>query len=251
MILSDLQGVNKPIHYYALDIAHQALTSSLAELRERFVDCPAITITGLLGTYDDCIEWLPSLRQFGHQSVTILWLGNSIGNSGSQGEASAFLRRFGGASKKAGLACQFIVSIDTCKDKGKIARTYGSDTPEYVDLALNVLLAANKILGYKAFHVDDWETDNWMDEREQTLHTCLVPKRDIVITLGLGEASSMSLAFKRGQRMQFNTTGKWRAESVADMSRRAGFFVRRMWQDKAGDCGIFLLVQDEKQAEDA
>ena len=218
-------------------MTHQGLKSSLAELRELFEDCSSIGIAGLLGTYDDCLAWLPHLRQRGHTSVTILWLGNSIANMGGHGQASAFLGRFGAICKEADLACQFIVATDTCSDDDKIAKAYDGGSPEYRDFMLNAPEAANRVLGHKAFQVKDWEPDKWMDQNERTLHICMVAQHDVVVELPSAEGTGIRVAMAKGQRVQLATTGKWRADAVAEFCRRAGFLLERQWTDQAGDCG--------------
>ncbi|KAI1733479.1 histidine-specific methyltransferase [Xylaria scruposa] len=236
-ILSGVRGLQKRVYYFALDVTHQGLKSSLAELRELFEGCPSIAITGLLGTYDDCLAWLPYLQQRGHTSVTILWLGNSIGNIGSHDQASAFLGQFGTICKEARLACQFIVAIDTCSDDDKIARAYGGGLPEYRDFALNALQAANRVLGHEAFQLEDWEADNWMEQHERTLHLYMAAQHDVVVALQPEKGNGIRVAMAKGQRVRLMTTGKWRPDAVADFCHRAGFLVERQWADQAGNCG--------------
>ncbi len=111
----------KPVHYFALDVSREGLRASLIELKNAFKESPFITITGLLGTYDDCVAWLSGLKSpRGLGSVTILWLGNSIANLDSQEQASAFLARFGTACQHARLACRFVVSTDICQRDEKV-----------------------------------------------------------------------------------------------------------------------------------
>ncbi|KAI0546769.1 histidine-specific methyltransferase [Xylaria curta] len=244
-ILSGFRGVQKRVYYFALDVTHQGLKSSLTQLRELFEDCPSIAITGLLGTYDDCLAWLPHLRQRGHTSVTILWLGNSIGNIGSHDQASAFLRQFGSICKEAHLTCQFIVATDTCSDDDKIVRAYGGGLPEYWDFALNSLQAANRVLGHEAFQLKDWEPDNWMEQHERTLHLCVAAQHDVVVALQPEKGNDIHVAMVKGQRVQIMTTGKWRADSVADFCHRAGFLVQRQWTDQADNCSKCMdLISD-------
>ncbi|KAI1278956.1 histidine-specific methyltransferase [Xylaria sp. FL0933] len=244
-ILSGFRGGQKQVYYFALDVTHQGLKSSLAELRQLFEDCPSIVITGLLGTYDDCVAWLPHLRQRGHTSVTVLWLGNSIGNIGSHDQASAFLGHFGAICKEAHLACQFIVATDTCSDDNKIAKAYDGGLPEYRDFMLNAPEAANRVLGHEAFQIEDWEPDIWMEQHERTLHLYMAAQHDVVVALQSEKENGIRVAMAKGQRVQLATTGKWRADAVTDFCRRAGFLLQRQWTDQAGNCAIFLLVQED------
>ncbi|KAI0521402.1 histidine-specific methyltransferase [Xylaria bambusicola] len=239
-ILSSFRREQKPVHYFALDVSSQGLEASLIELRKVFRDCPFITITGLLGTYDDCVAWLAGLKNTSvNGSVTILWLGNSIANVNSQDEASAFLERFGTACQRADLACRFVVSTDICQKNHKVLEAYDVERPEYREFLLNGIEAANLALGYAAFSLEDWQPNSWLDELERNLHFYLTARRDLLVPLAPenvdgGNAMNAVKVFK-GQRVRIVTSGKWSEEAMRGICSRAGFHIRQQWKDETGD----------------
>ncbi|KAI1815244.1 histidine-specific methyltransferase [Poronia punctata] len=241
-ILSGFQREQKPVHYYALDVSRQSLESSLMELRKVFKNSPYITITGLLGTYDDCISWLSDLKHpRGEGSVTIMWLGNSIANVGSREEASLFLERFGDACRQSKLACRFLLSTDICQKDDKVCQAYDHRTPEFREFILNSLDAANLALGHDAFSVDDWEPDSFLDDRERNSRFFVKPCRDVLVRLESESTGQTTVEIRKGERVQVITSGKWSEDSMADICDRAGFDINQTWKDEYGDYCIFLL----------
>ena len=247
-ILSGYRKENKPTHYFALDVSRKGLEDSLGCLKREFQDSPFITITGLLGTYDDCVEWLSSLkspRKMG--SVTILWLGNSIANLDSQEHASAFLERFRTACKQVCLACRFVVSTDICQSDDKVREAYDVDRPSCNKFLLNALEAANRVLGYNAFDPGEWELNSRLDERERNLHFYLTARRDVSVQLPLRNDNGSAVTVRKGEGVRCMTSGKWSEEAMGQVCRRAGFHIQQRWKDESGDyceCNHQLLISE-------
>lgn len=234
LVLAGHRKQQKPVHYFALDLSRESLVASVLELRNSFRDSPFITITGLLGTYDDCITWLSGAKNLSeYQSMTILWLGNSIANMDSPEEASIFLERFGTACERAQLACRFIVSIDICQKDAKIKDAYSG--PELRDWLLNSLETASLALGYDAFSSADWKDSTWMDNHSRTLHVCLAARRDVLIPLPSPSNCSQVVAIHKGQYVTMIRSGKWKEETVGDICEQAGFQMQQRWKDDDGD----------------
>jgi uncharacterized SAM-dependent methyltransferase len=206
-------------------------------LRTLFKDCPFIRITGLLGTYDDCVTWLTGLKipRAHDGSVTILWLGNSIANVDNQEQASAFLERFGTACEQSRLGCRFVVSTDICQKDDKVLEAYDVERPEYQEFLLNAAEAANTSLGFDAFSLGDWQPDSWLDNYERNLHFYLRARRDLVVPLGPKNTDSEAVRIRKGERVRLVTSGKWSEDAMTDLCGRAGFCIRQRWKDAAGD----------------
>ncbi|KAI3317692.1 histidine-specific methyltransferase [Xylariaceae sp. AK1471] len=244
-ILSGFRVQQKPVHYFALDVSREGLQASLVELRKLFKDCPFIRVTGLLGTYDDCVSWLADLKDSrGNGSITILWLGNSIANMDSQEQAGAFLERFGTACQHARLACRFVVSTDICQKDDKVLEAYDVERPEYRDFLLNAAKAANMALGFDAFSIEDWHPDSWLDKYERSFHFYLKARRNLLIPLGPKTTDQGTVNVHQGQRVRLVTSGKWSEESMTDICGLAGFSIRQRWKDATGDYCIFLLMRE-------
>lgn len=261
-ILSGLRQKKKPVHYFALDVSRQGLTASLDELRNEFKDSPFITITGLLGTYDDAVSWLAELknaRSLG--SVTIMWLGNSIANLDSHDQASAFLARFNKACQQSHLACRFVISTDNCQRDAKVLEAYDVERPEYRDFLLNALEAANRVLGYDAFSAADWTPGSWLDQRERNLQFFVTARRDVLVQLSPATNGSTNgkaagahggtthgtnaVTVRKGERVRLVTSGKWSEADMGQICARAGFRIRQSWKDASGDYSTFLMVTEK------
>src|SRR5690348_8694744 len=90
-----------------------------------------VTITGLLGTYEDCVSWLSQPGNIsGLSSITFLWMGNSIANFEHHSEASAFLARFKRACQLSHIDCNFILSTDICDQDSTMNEAYNLDKSE-------------------------------------------------------------------------------------------------------------------------
>lgn len=74
ILLRALDALGKDIDYYALDLSEKELRRTLEQL-------PAfhhVRCHGLLGTYDDGLEWLKS-SEHGSRTKCVMSLGSSIG----------------------------------------------------------------------------------------------------------------------------------------------------------------------------
>ncbi|KAJ2999321.1 hypothetical protein NUW58_g38 [Xylaria curta] len=247
LLLSGLRKQNKPIHYFALDVSRESLETNLAQMSSEFEDCHLITITGLLGTYDDCITWLSGLKRAQENiSVTIMSLGNSFANMKKQ-EASLFLERFHIACRHAHLACRFIISTDICQNDTKVLDAYNVQTPEFQSFLLNALESANLALDYQAFNPADWTTSAWLDSCERALHFYATAKHDLLVTLPVSCNERETVAVRKEERVHVVTSGKWSKEVMGGICEQAGFQIQQTWKDNAGDYCMFLLAQEAGQ----
>jgi uncharacterized SAM-dependent methyltransferase len=235
-ILSGFRKQQKPVYYFALDVSRDSLEDSLFELRRSFEDCHFIMITGLLGTYDDCVTWLSGLESpRKDQSLTFLWLGNSISNMDSQKEASGFLERFSTACRHAQLGCRFVVSTDICQKDAKVLEAYDIEGSELRDFLSNALESANLALGYEAFSAADWTPSVWLDNYERTLHCYMMANRDVLIPLQSSAYSRETVAIRKGERLHVIASGKWSEDAMGSICEQAGFRIQKRWKDNAGD----------------
>ncbi|KJZ72509.1 hypothetical protein HIM_08033 [Hirsutella minnesotensis 3608] len=237
-ILFNFHQQRKRVHYIALDVSPQGLNTSLSQLKSIFKDSPYISITGLIGTYDDCVTWLRGLKHHDElNSVTIMWLGNSIANLDSKEEASNFLHRFRSACESSGLDCQFIVSTDICQRINKVLDAYDLKRSTPREFFLNAARAANLALGYDVLPADSWEPVACLDEHQGAVVFYLEATRNVHIVLPRAERVLVA----RGDRIRLVSSGKWDEVSVDGLCAWAGFRVQQRWKDTSGDYCIFML----------
>ncbi|KAK2758726.1 hypothetical protein FQN54_003416 [Arachnomyces sp. PD_36] len=226
-ILSALNKQGKYIHYFAVDVSLQGLSNSIMDLTKAMEGSKFVKITGLLGTYDDCVSWLSNPENLGEiTSVNMLWMGNSIANV-HYSEASAFLSRFRKACEHSGTCCQFLVSVDICQEFGRVSDAYSYDLPEFREFMSNGMWSANSNVGQEIFHSDDWVCDSEFDSDAQSLDLGFIAKRDVEVN----DVEGSTVSFQKGEKVNITTTGKWTEATMKRISMQAGFTVQRRWKD--------------------
>ncbi|KAL8897463.1 MAG: hypothetical protein Q9207_007208 [Kuettlingeria erythrocarpa] len=223
LILSALQGQGKSISYHALDLSPVGLLSSLAALTDTFPRSSGIACHGLLGSYDDFLLWFLQKPKQLQSHVTLLWLGNSIGNFDST-DASALLARFDACMATKDL--QFIIGIDGCRDQSQIEKCYDPVHPVTRDFLMNGLDQANKVLGTSVFRKEEWTCKGFYDSTDHAWKSYYVTRRDAVLAL----AGSI-VKVGKGERVLAIRSAKWTQREVDTVSSAAGFQVAKTWKD--------------------
>lgn len=174
ILLDALERAKKDVTYFALDLMQSELDRTLADVPEgtfRHVKC-----AGLLGTYDDGLEWLKRQENAGRPKA-ILSLGSSIGNF-PPSEASEFLAGFAALLGQDDL---MLVGIDGCLDPSKVFHAYNDRDGVTHEFTMNGLHHANSLLGYEAFNTDDWDAIGEYDSVGHRHRAFVAPKRDVTV----------------------------------------------------------------------
>lgn len=169
-----MDRAEKHVTYYALDLMQSELDRTLADVPEgtfRHVEC-----AGLLGTYDDGLEWLKRPENAARPKA-ILSLGSSIGNFVPE-EASAFIGQF---AELLGPHDLMLVGIDGCLDPDAVYHAYNDRDGVTRDFTMNGLQHANKLLGYEAFNMDDWYAIGEYDRLGSRHRAFVAPRRDVTV----------------------------------------------------------------------
>ncbi|KAL8730728.1 MAG: hypothetical protein Q9181_004566 [Wetmoreana brouardii] len=230
MILSALQKQGKPITYYALDVSPEQLARSLTALRRSFSPQGRIQCQGLLGTYDDGLAWLVGKPKQTMSAVTILWLGNSMGNLG-RAAAVSVLEGFRLGSTKFDL--RFVIGIDSCRDLDLIRRCYDPSTDLTQRFLLNGLRHANRINGTESFREDEWTCGGSYGVTERSWSQYYIAKKDNCILFG-----SCMFHFKKGEKVLATRSAKWGDDDMSRISKAAGLQISTSWKTAGNDYGI-------------
>lgn len=121
-------------------------------LQDQFHGSTLITVSGLLGTYEDCIRWLVQASTqlpAAATGVTFLWIGNSVANT-LQSQAGALLTRFHEACRRIYIACAFLITADRYSKVYQLRRAYNPATGFSRTLLYHSLHHANWLLGTPA-----------------------------------------------------------------------------------------------------
>jgi uncharacterized SAM-dependent methyltransferase len=239
LILDALAKANRRVHYHALDVSESALRESLARMQDQFRGSNLITVSGLVGTYEDCARWLvqPSTRlPAAATGVTFLWIGNSVANS-PQSQASALLARFHQACQHISLACAFLITADSCAQEDRLRRAYNPETEPSRTFLYHGLHHANRLLGRPVFREDQWLCHYSHDPEQNELHFDYVPTEDLSLDLG-----SIHVSILEGEKIPYFMSGKWSEAQMRTIAHDAGFQLRTTWSDIQNEYGQSLLA---------
>jgi len=181
-----------------LDLMQSELERTLADVPEGTFE--HVKCFGLLGTYDDGLDWLKRSEN-AKRPKTIMSMGSSIGNF-PRDEAADFLKQFAAILVDSD---SLVIGLDACQQPDRVYRAYNDCKGVTNDFTLNGLKHANKLLGYEAFRLSDWEAIGRYDEVGGRHQAFVAPKRDLVV-----EGVSLCAGERLGPR---------RATSTAPRSR--------------------------------
>ncbi|KAL8781964.1 MAG: hypothetical protein Q9213_005772 [Squamulea squamosa] len=230
LILSAVERVQKSIRYFALDLSYSGLSSSIIKLRKKFPVHNGNKCHGLLGTYDDFHAWLMQKPQPIMGPITILWMGNSIGNL-SAPDASAVLRNitttitFGQP--------QVIIGVDGCRDQAMIEMCYDPAGSVTHDFLMNGLEQANVVLGSSVFSKTDWTLLGFYDDEKHAWVDYYVAKRNIKF-----QVADSCINISEGERIHAISSAKWTQREVESIASDAGCSVTQAWKDKESVYGV-------------
>lgn len=164
----------KDVSYFALDLSPQELQRTLSEVPEGTFQ--NVRCSGLLGTYDDGLAWLKEPMNH-DKHKTILSLGSSIGNFDRSG-AAQFISQFADVLKPSDT---MLLGVDACTDSDKVFHAYNDREGLTHEFVLNGLKHANNLLGYEAFHVQDWKVIGKYNQEHDRHEAFVTPNKDVEV----------------------------------------------------------------------
>lgn len=230
-----MQSQTKSITYYALDVSPVELNHSLKKLTTTFASGSQIKCYGLLGTYEDGLAWLLKQSGCAVSALTILWLGNSIGNL-SHEAAVSLLRKLSLVSPDVEL--QFVIGADSCRDLEQIRRSYDPTAKLTQEFLLNGLKHANRVTGSACFSEENWECNGLYDMTEKAWKQHYVAKTDMILCLG-----SLSFRFVKGEQVLVIRSAKRREDDMKEISKAARLYLATTWKTAANDYGAVLCLR--------
>lgn len=179
-----LQAVNRhsrDVHYYALDLDENELVRTLSQLDP--CSLSNVTCHGLLGTYDDGLEWLLTRANYAPRSICIMMLGSTLGGM-DHDEAGQFLRDWLRALAKRSDKIKarrdtFLLGLDCCTDVERVFPAYNDGQGCNKKFILNAIQHANTHLGYPALNPDDWTVFGSWNASKARHEQYLEPRYDI------------------------------------------------------------------------
>jgi L-histidine N-alpha-methyltransferase len=216
-----------PSRYVAVDFAADVLRATLVRFA---VDFPHIDMFGVV---TDFTHGLDLRRELVPGPVTFFYPGSSIGNF-IPDEARSFLAEI--RSHCVAVGSGLLIGVDTRKDAARLEAAYDDALGVTAAFNRNILLHVNRVLGCDfdpaAFaHLARYDPANGRIEmyleatREVTVHIDAQPRH-----------------FYAGERIHTENSYKYARAQFTAMLQAAGFESVRVWQDDAGDFGVYYAV---------
>ncbi|RDL37137.1 Uncharacterized protein BP5553_04570 [Venustampulla echinocandica] len=224
LLLNAIDAHGIQLTYYALDVDHAELESSLSGLEAR-TNLQNIKLRGLLGTYEDGANWLSTAQEVRNKRKTLVWLGNSIANF-TPHEASELLGSF--TKLQAGQSLPgFVLGIDGCQDKSMIECAYDTPGGQSRRWIKYILEAARNHLGPEAAELlddDNWRVEGGWDAQNLRFENYLSAAIPIACTIG-----DTRISIKRGERVHILRSGKWSKSDVGSICAKQSLDIAEWW----------------------
>ncbi|KAH8550613.1 hypothetical protein BGW37DRAFT_497697 [Umbelopsis sp. PMI_123] len=236
LILNGLQESKRNITYYALDLDLQELERSLSSLGT----FDNIKLIGLLGTYDDGIEWL-STKFDQNTPKTIMWLGSSVGNLNRQ-EAGEFIGRVQEQCMREG--DNFLIGIDQRNDAKKVALAYNEPAGITREFIMNGLDHLNEMLEQPFIDRNNFEyiSDYRQDEGRHVAHYKAV--RDCVLNYRPSHGAVTEITVLKDEMIYVESSYKYSSSEMDSLLDTAGLDTIGRWTDSKNQYS--LLMADKR-----
>jgi EasF-like predicted methyltransferase len=208
-----------------LDLSLSELTRTLSAVPSGIFE--HVRCHGLLGTYDDGLEWL-KLPENSAKSTCIMWLGSSIGNLNCE-ESASFLRRFTSAL---GPEDSMLIAIDGCLEKDKVYHAYNDQFGKTHEFIRNGLVHANALLGKDVFLQADWDVVGEYDEEAERHQAFYVARKNLHID---------GIDFLAGEKVRVEESYKYSSIQRERLWEKAGLTEGAVWGDKTGTYRKYLI----------
>ncbi|KAK6438303.1 hypothetical protein LTR95_005494 [Oleoguttula sp. CCFEE 5521] len=227
ILLDALDRAKKHVTYFALDLMRSELERTLAAVPEGTFE--HVHCFGLLGTYDDGLQWLTRPQMAG-QTKTIMSLGSSVGNY-TRDEAAAFVKQF---AETLGPKDTLLFGLDACQEPKRVYTAYNDSQGVTNRFTINGLKHANKLLGYEAFDLDNWYATGEYSAAEGLHRAHVVPRSDCVVA---------GVAIHGGEQIRIEESVKYNAAQTRKLWDNGDVIEKTVWSNTAGDYNIHMLTR--------
>jgi dimethylhistidine N-methyltransferase len=211
-----LEALERPAAYVPIDIACPQLAESARTLRERF---PDLEVAPVCADYTGDYRVPETRRQPARRAV--YFPGSTIGNFRPD-EAAEFL---GHIRQVCGQGGGLLVGVDLKKDRELLESAYNDAAGVTAQFNLNLLRRLERELDAQV-ETGRFEHHAFFDRERGRIELHLVSL--FPQTLQIGEES---FDFEAGETIHTENSYKYSLAEFADLARRAGFRVDRVWLD--------------------
>ena len=229
-LLEPLAKSGKKVVYYAIDLEEGSLHAALKEMSSEF---PSITFIGLLGTYDEGLDYLATIPSNGSPRC-VLWLGSSIGNM-TRPQAADFFKDV--SSKVMSSGDIFLCGIDKRNDPDVVSRAYNDSQLLTNEFIMNGLDAINNIFGQAVFDRSKFE---YLSIYNNVLGRHEAYYRSLADQVILADAFE-PVEIVKGELINIEYSYKYSQAEVAELSIESGLPHVHAWCDSSNRYQIHLF----------
>lgn len=235
-LLEPLTRSNKKVTYYAIDLEETSLRSALEEMSREF---PTISFCGLLGTYDEGLNYLAGQAgELGDAPRCVLWLGSSIGNMKRKEAAQFFVDV---ADKVLRVGDFILCGIDSRNDPAVVSLAYNDPLMLTDEFIMNGLDAANNL--FNDPNLFDRSKFEYLSIYNSTLgrHEAYYRSLTDHVIKPISSDKFSSVEIKKGELINIEYSYKYSHDEVLALAQESRLSHITDWRDSTGRYGVHLF----------
>ena len=229
LLLDVLSSIQEKIEYFPIDIS-DILQESSQKLLD---DYPNLSITGVIDTYEGGLEFI---EEFDDKPNLIAFLGSSFGNFTPE-FGFAFLQQLALIMKQSDL---FFIGLDLVKEKKVLENAYDDSQGVTSDFNLNVLSRINDEL-HADFQISKFEHHAVYNEEKHRVEMYLRSKENQTVQISKAD---LTLDLEKDELIHTEHSHKYSISQIENIMRKAGFNVKKIWQDKSKPYALILASKN-------
>lgn len=223
-LLDAFDAAGRLARFVPFDVSEETLRAAVDELSERY---PRTAVHGIVGDFTLHLAQLPT-----GGCRMVAFLGSTIGNLHVE-ERRAFL---GAIADSLAPGDSLLLGVDLVKDLDRLVAAYDDAEGVTAEFSRNVLHVINRELGGD-FEPERFDHVAFWDPREERMDLRLRADGDQRVVVS---DLDLEIYLRDGEEIRVEISTKFRASSISAELEDAGFVVRQLWTDAAGDFGLVL-----------
>ncbi len=227
-LLDAFQGTGTLRRFVPIDVSESTLRDAAATLSVRY---PGLHVHGVVGDFTLHLSHLPT-----DGVPLVAFLGSTIGNLYVE-ERRAFLAML---AERLPVGGWLLLGVDLVKPVDRLVAAYDDPQGVTAEFTRNVLVVLNRELGAD-FDVDAFDHVALWDPLRERMDLRLRVNGDQSVRVPTAE---VELELRDGEEIRVEISTKFRVPAITGEVSDAGFRVRQLWTDRAGDFGLLLASVD-------
>ncbi|MDA0672447.1 MAG: L-histidine N(alpha)-methyltransferase [Cyanobacteria bacterium] len=226
ILLDAYQQQGTPLHYVPVDVSGGMLEDTAHQLLR---DYPALTVHGVVGTYDAALAHLPAAK-FPRRMVA--FIGSTLGNLPPQ-RCTAFMQQVAQALEPGDY---FLLGVDLHKDRALLEAAYND--AQGVTAAFNLNMLAHLNWRFQGnFDLSQFRHVAFYNEGDRQIEMHIESLRDQTVTL---KDLDLTVPFGAGERLLSEISRKFDLDQLGQDLQRHGLQVLHTFSDPQGWFALLL-----------